>query len=170
MRIDGPGFGPAPGYGIDFGALTIPYLPGVAVSLVMRGLGADTISVRTGTGHIALSLYSATADGTVPGYVGSCLRYLASEHVASDGLECPSFTELAGTTPAGIHIRFVAVTGPYWLLRAGIRTHIDQSVPHFEMAARILAAATVRIPRHYPLGEAVELSTNPTWIPDDGRA
>lgn len=163
--IVGPEVDRGPLYDLDFGALTIPYLPGLELSVIMRGRDADTITLRTCTGQIALNLYAADAEGNLRGYAGSCIRNLSAEHVAPTDLQYISGTELAGTTAEGIHIRYAALTGPHWLLRAAIRTPVDHVTVHCEIVAHILVSATVRIPRHHHPGAVVEFSTNPTWIP-----
>lgn len=153
------------GYAVDFGALTIPYPPGASLSVIMRGDTADTIAIRTGGGQLALNLYTAAADGTLPGYVGSCLRCFADENVTAADIDWISDTELAGATANGTVIHFAAVTGPRWLLRAATRAAAEHAAPHIDLAHRILGAATVRTPRHRQPGSVVELATEPTWIP-----
>ena len=152
-------------YAVDFGALTIQCPIGVDLSVVMRGVAADTVIVRTRAGQLALNLYAADADGFLPGYVGSCLSCFASEDIAASDIEWVSDGELAGTAQSGMHIRFAAASGPRWFVRASVRTRIDHAAVHAELARALLATAAVRMPRHYRVGTPVELSTSPKWIP-----
>ncbi|MFZ2175234.1 MAG: DUF3710 domain-containing protein [Rhodococcus sp. (in: high G+C Gram-positive bacteria)] len=163
MSTIGTGMPDSSTYVVNFGALSVPYFPGHALSVVTRDGHADTVIVRTVTGNIALNLYAANPNGAVPGYLGSCLRHLIGENVDSGGVESISDTEIGGTTADGTHVRFLSRTGPHWLLRGAVRAHRHAAAVDIALTRRMLAGTVVHAPRHYLPGTVLELDANPTW-------
>ncbi|NKZ80595.1 hypothetical protein GTA28_29010 [Rhodococcus hoagii] len=96
---------------VDFGTIAVPHLADSRISIVARDGYVDTVTIRIRDVQVAVNLYAAESDGTVPGYVGSCLRYLSSQNVSPSTIISPSVGEIGGTTPGGTHIRFLTRTG-----------------------------------------------------------
>jgi hypothetical protein len=149
---------------VSFGALTIPYPAGSALSVVVHDGHADTIAIRTSTGQIALNLYAATSSGHVPGYLGSCLRYLSSENIDTSALESFAGDELGGTAADGMHYRFLSTSGEGWLLRGSVRSPRACAPADIALTRSVLHGAIVVAPRHHMAGTTLELDTEPRWI------
>ncbi|WP_367652203.1 DUF3710 domain-containing protein [Rhodococcus pyridinivorans] len=164
MRLGAVSTRSVPPYIIDFGALCFPVSPHADLALIMRGSSADTVVIRTDHGQIALNLYAASG-GAVAGYIGSCLRFFASENIDNERVEWVSQHELAGTTCDGVHFRFIGVAGPGWFLRASVRSRQGYANEDIETARQIVTRARVTMPRHLFSGTPVELATEPVWRP-----
>lgn len=150
---------------MSFGALALPHHTDCAYSVVARDGHVDTAIVSTGTGRIALNLYAATSSGTVPGYLGSCLRYLNSENVDTNGVDWIPDSEVGGTAPDGTHYRFLNTSAPGWLLRAAVQTPLHAAKSDLNLARQLLNAARVHAPRHLIAGTVIELDVEPAWFP-----
>lgn len=163
MSIVGIGIAATATHSVTLGALSVPYFPGSRLSVLKHDGYADTIAIGTATGNIALNLYAAGADGLIPGYLGSCLRYLSSEDLDASGVELISDTEIGGSTTDGIHIRFIARPGPRWMLRCAVRAPQSAAAATTALARDLVATAVVHAPRHHRPGAVVELDEHPTW-------
>ncbi|NKZ80565.1 DUF3710 domain-containing protein [Rhodococcus hoagii] len=143
-----------------------PHLADSRISIVARDGYVDTVTIRIRDVQVAVNLYAAESDGTVPGYVGSCLRYLSSQNVSPSTIISPSVGEIGGTTPGGTHIRFLTRTGPRWLLRGAVNAPHPIAAEAVLLAQEILTGTKVRAPRHHRPGTVVEFDPTPSWITD----
>lgn len=149
---------------VDFGVLAVPHFPGCTMSVIANDGYADTVTIRTATAHIALSVYAANRQGEIAGYFGNCLGYLGSENVHADRVEWVSNDDVGGTTDDGTHIRFLRTSGAGWLLRGAVRAPHLAATDDVAFTKRLLVASVVRAPRHFIAGTVLELNATPRWL------